>query len=231
MVIAMAILALIIGAVFELLAGVQFRHKSEEDFLPAVQMARQGVDTILRDIHRAGYPSPFLYTATPDDPSTAPASLQRGFSVGFVGRPSQGCQLGSTCAVPNGFDLLMEVNPDPLSAAYAEQVQWVEYRLVRPAGSPEGTLMRSMVPKVPGTDPQASANFVPFIDNVLNDPNNPADAIFIYSCAGATPCSTPNDLQQVRINLRVRSFDPDAKTGQYRVMTLAGLGQRMNPIP
>lgn len=231
MLVALGILMLITGTVLQLADVAQFRHTSEQDFLPAVQMARQGMDQIMIDVHRAGYPSPFLYTATPDDPSTAPSTLQSRFSVGIVGRPSQACQTGSTCTVPNGFDLLLETNPDPLSPAYQEQVQWVEYRLVRPAGSTTGTLMRSMTPKTPGIDPIAGANLIPFVDNVLNDPSNPADAIFTYSCAGATPCATPSDIRQVRINLRAQSFRADPKTGQFRQITLSGLAQRMNPIP
>ncbi len=229
--VAMGILMLIIGTVLDLADLAQFRHTSEQDFLSAVQMARQGVDQIMYDVHRAGYPSPFLYTATPDDPSTAPATLQRRFSVGFVGLPAQTCQTGSTCTVPNGFDLLLEGNPDPLNPIYQEQVQWVEYRLVRPTGSATGTLMRSMTPKTIGTDPIAGANLVPIVANVLNDPSNPADAIFTYSCAGATPCATPSDIRQVRINLRVQSFHADPKTRQFRQITLSGLAQRMNPVP
>src|SRR5574337_852552 len=63
-VVAIAILMLIIGSVLELINTAQFRHTSEQDFLPALQMARSGLDQIIRDVHRAGYPSPFLYTAT-----------------------------------------------------------------------------------------------------------------------------------------------------------------------
>lgn len=231
LIVALAILSVILATIFEVINVSQVRFHSENDYLPAVQAARTGVDQIMTDIHRAGFPSPFLYTATPDNPAAAPLALQQRFSVGFVGIPSQTCQTGTTCTVPTGFDLLLETNPDPYNPAYQEQVQWVEYRLVRPAGAAAGTLMRSITPKVPGTDPLAGAQLVPFINNVLNDPANPADAIFTYSCGGVTPCATPRDIQQVRINLRVRSFRPDPQTRQFRQVTVTGLAQRMNPVP
>ncbi len=212
------------AAIFGLLDVAQVRNRSEADFLHGVQHARLGVSQITADIHGAGFPYPYLFASTSADPSAAPASLQSLFSVGFVGLPSQSCAIGSTCTLPTGFDLLLETNPDPLSAT---GVQWIEYRLVRPVGSPTGTLNRSAIQKAPGTDPIATAKLVPFVVNVLNDPTNSSDAIFNYVCSG-TPC-TPKNLQQVQINLRVRSFGPDLKTGQYRVISLSGLAQRMNP--
>jgi hypothetical protein len=65
------------------------------------------------------------------------------------------------------------------------------------------------------------------IDNVLNDPANPADAVFSYPCGG---CAV-QDLQQVLINLRVQSYRRDQQTGQFRQITLVELAQRMNPKP
>ena len=228
LIVAMGILSIVLGAMFSLVNVSQFRVTSEQDFVPVVQEARNGMDIMIRDIHRAGYPSPSLYTATPSDPSMAAAALQNRFAVGFVGLPTQICQLTISCTTPGGFDLVMETNPDANSATYKEQVQWVEYRLVRPAGKATGTLMRSMVPKVPGSDPIASAQLEPLIENVLNDPTNPADAIFTYSC-GAAACITPKDVQQVQINVRVRSYHIDMQTRQFRQATITALAQKMNP--
>lgn len=228
LIVAMGILSIILAAMFSLVNVSQFRVTAEQNFVPVIQEARNGVDIMIRDIHRAGYPSPSLYMATPSDPSMAPAALQSRFAVGFVGLPAQACQIAFTCTTPGGFDLVLETNPDANSAAYKEQVQWVEYRLVRPAGSATGTLMRSMVPKAPGSDPLASAQLEPMIENVLNDPTNPADAIFSYSC-GAAACVTPKDIQQVQINIRVRSYNIDMQTRQYRQATITALAQKMNP--
>lgn len=222
--VAMSIFLVISAAIFGLLDMAQVRNRSEADFLHGVQHARLGISQITADIHGAAFPYPYLFTATPADPSTAPTTLQSLFSVGFVGVPSQSCSIGSNCTVPTGFDLLLETNRNPLGAT---GVQWIEYRLVQPTGSPTRTLNRSVIPKAPGTNPTATAQLLPFVVNVLNDPTNPADAIFSYTCK-STPC-TPKNIQQVQINLRVRSFGPDLKTGQYRVITLSGLAQRMNP--
>ncbi|MBZ5526554.1 MAG: prepilin-type N-terminal cleavage/methylation domain-containing protein [Acidobacteriia bacterium] len=226
--VSMAILGTIMTTMFQLLRDSQYRVTAEQDFTPVFQEVRNSVDLIIRDIHRAGYPSPFTYAATPDDPLLAPAPLQNMFSVGLVGLPTQTCLPTVTCAVPNGFDLLLEVNPDTNSVVFKDQVQWVEYRLVRPAGSQTGTLMRSMIPKASGTDPYSTAKLTPVIENVLNDPANPADAIFTYSCAPAA-CTKTGDINQVLVNVRVRSYHRDMQTNQYRVVTVAGLAQKMNP--
>jgi prepilin-type N-terminal cleavage/methylation domain-containing protein len=229
LVIAMAMFLVVSGAVFMLLENAQLKLMSEQNIVPVLQESRVGVDLMVRDIHRSGFPSPFEFSNTPDDPSTAPAALQNLFSVGFVGQPNQSCVVGGTCLVPNGFDLLMESVPDPANPN--QQVQWIEYQLVRAAGQTSSTLMRRQVPKdVALGFAGAPATWIPILENILNDPNNPADAIFTYPCPGAV-CPTANQLQQVQISLRVQSYRPDPRTGQYRQVSVVEVAQRMNPTP
>jgi type II secretory pathway pseudopilin PulG len=229
LVIATSMFMVISAAIFLLLQNVQIKLIGEQNVVPVLQESRVAMDLILRDIHRSGFPSPFEFSATPDDPSTAPTALQNLFSVGFVGQPNQACVVGGTCVIPNGFDLLMESIPDPTNPN--QQVQWIEYQLVRDAGRNQSRLIRRQVPKDVTLGPAgAAANWMTVLENILNDPNNPADAIFTYPCPGGI-CPTANQLQQVQIKLIVQSYRPDPQTNQYRQITVEEVGQRMNPTP
>jgi type II secretory pathway pseudopilin PulG len=229
LVIATSMFMVISSAIFLLLQNAQMKLMGEQNVVPVLQESRVAMDLIVRDVHRSGFPSPFEFSATPDDPSTAPPALQNLFSVGFVGQPTQACVVGGTCAIPNGFDLLMESIPDPTNPN--QQVQWIEYQLVRGAGQTQSTLLRRQVPKDVTLGPAgAAANWVPVLENILNDPNNPADAIFTYPCPGGI-CPTADQLQQVQIKLVVQSYRRDPQTNQYRQITVEEVAQRMNPTP
>jgi type II secretory pathway pseudopilin PulG len=227
LVIATSMFMIVSAAIFSLLENTQFRVMGEQDIVPVLQESRVAMDLIVRDIHRAGFPSPFEFSTTPDDPTALlPLKDQNVFSIGFVGLPARTCTVGATCSLPNGFDLLMESIPDSLNN---QQVQWIEYQLVRPAGSTTSKLMRSQVPKNAAAGPLGVVpNWVPVLENILNDPGNPAEAIFIYPCPGSV-CPAAKDLQQVQINLRVQSFRPDPQTHQYRQLSVVETAQRMNP--
>jgi type II secretory pathway pseudopilin PulG len=227
LVIATSMFMIVSAAIFSLLENTQFRVIGEQDIVPVLQESRVAMDLLVRDIHRAGFPSPFEFPTTPDDPTTLqPANLQNVFSIGFVGLPSRTCTVSSTCSLPNGFDLLMESVPDSLDN---QPVQWIEYRLLRPEGATTSKLMRSQVPKNAAAGPLGVVpNWVPVLENILNDPGNPADPIFIYPCPGGL-CPAAKDLQQVQIKLRVQSFRPDPQTHQYRQLSVVETAQRMNP--
>ena len=70
-------------------------------------------------------------------------------------------------------------------------------------------------------------NWVPFVENVLNDPGVATDRIFTYDCTGCAP----EEIKEVGISLRVRSSRPDPRTGQYREITLRGLAERKTSFP
>ncbi len=231
MVIAMTMFMVISGAVFLLLRDAQVKVMGEQNIVPVLQESRVAMDVLVKDIHRAGFPSPFEFPASlvPSDPSTATLVNQNLFSVGFVGVPNQTCVVTGTCTVPNGFDLVMESDPDPADNV---GVQWIEYQLVRQAGQTKSTLMRSQVAKqaavgLAGTAP----NWMPILENVLNDPNNPADAIFSYPQCNTGACPTAKMLQQVQINLRIQSYKPNLQTNQYSQISVVEVAQRMNPTP
>jgi len=227
MVIATSMFLVISAAIFVLLQNAQFRLMGEESVVPVLQESRVAMDLIVRDVHRAGFPSPFEFPATPTDPTTAPAALQAQFSLGFKALPNQVCVINTNCALPNGFELLVESTP-PLS----NNVQCIEYQLVRNAGQATSTLMRSEAPKDAATlcGGGAQQNWSAILENILNDPANPADAIFTYPCPSGV-CPTADKLQQVQINLRIRSYRPDPQMNQYRQLSVVELAQRLNPTP
>jgi hypothetical protein len=102
--------------------------------------------------------------------------------------------------------------------------------------------MRGMAPKVSGDDPAAdtAANLAPFVQNVVNTPAQP---IFSYTCDTSTapqapplPCplavaadNVPPNIRDVIITLIVAAPQPDAISGQQRIVVLNGRGRRINP--
>jgi len=230
LVIAMGMFLVVSAAVFLLLNDAQVKLMGEQNMVPVLQESRVAMDAMVRDIHRAGFPSPYEFpqSMVPDDPSTAIAPNQNLFSVGFVGWPNQNCIVNGTCTLPNGFDLAMESKPDPPTTP----VQWIEYQLVRAAGQTKSTLMRRQIQKDAAVGLAGAApNWIPILENVLNDPNNPADAIFTYPQCNSGVCPTAKQLQQVQINLRVQSYKADLQTNQFRQISVIEVAQRMNPTP
>jgi prepilin-type N-terminal cleavage/methylation domain-containing protein len=150
------IFMIVTGAVFGLLNVAQIRYAAEKRFLESFQGARIGVDLMVRDIHNAGYPRPYVYPGNfpklpagptplliPDPvpwevPTQAAAALQERFAVGIVGVRNGVVDLGCTvnggatpCAVPNAFDLILETDIDPETAdpVAGPDIEWVRYQL------------------------------------------------------------------------------------------------------
>jgi len=237
--VALGIFLLITGAAFTLLGSSQSRYQTESQVLTSFQEARLGLDQIVRDVNDAGYPPP-IYVSTNFNLF---ASTPFAWSPGYTG--NNPCVIGTlgggTCTTPGDFDLIIETNPNPQDPN--STVSWIRYQLQAPPLVPVPTLMRGVVaPKVPGTDPATAfvgANaVVPFVQNVVNTPAQP---IFSYTCDSSTapaplPCpiaaaadNFPANIRDVMINLIVATPQPDAATGQPRVVELRGRGRRVNP--
>jgi hypothetical protein len=152
------------GAIFGLLDVAQVRYRAEKQFLESFQGARVGVDLMVRDIHNAGYPRPYLYPGNfpklPDGPTPplipdpvpwevptqAAAALQDRFAVGIVGVRNGVVDLGCTvnggiapCDLPDEFDLILETDLDPETAdpVAGPTIEWVRYQLcwIQPDGT------------------------------------------------------------------------------------------------
>ncbi len=232
---AMGIFLIVCGAAFTLLNASQQQYRTESQVLNSFQEARLGLDQIVRDVNDAGYPPPsFLVSGVPQNSASSPFA----WSPGYPGAP---CSIGAAgCATPGDFDLIIETNDAPRDPACAPNcpVNWIRYQL-------QGTtLMRGRAPKVVGTDPAAAFTGVnapvPFVQNVVNSPGQP---IFSYTCDSTTapqtpplPCpnaaaadNIPANIRDVIITLIVAAPQPDATTGQQRLVVLNGRGRRINP--
>jgi prepilin-type N-terminal cleavage/methylation domain-containing protein len=232
--VALGIFLVVTGAAFTLLGNSQQRYRTESQVLNSFQEARLGLDQIVRDVNDAGYPPPSFFQAAFPNLS---ASFPFAWSPNY---PAQPCQLGAGCATPGAFDLIVETNPNPQDPN--SQVQWIRYQLQLPQQVQVPTLMRGMVPKVSGDDPafDTAANLAPFVQNVVNTPAQP---IFSYTCDTSTapqapplPCplaaaadNVPPKIRDVVITLIVAAPQPDAISGQQRIVVLTGRGRRINP--
>ena len=259
--VALGIFLIVTGAAFTLLGSSQQRYQTESQVLKSFQEARLGLDQMVRDINDSGFPPPTFTDGIPSHANQY-ASSPFAWSSG-AGYPGSPCQIGvagtggGTCTTatagdtaPGDFDLIIETNPnrqDPLS-----QVQWMRYQLV---GT---TLMRGVVNKVPGDDPDADTTatgvLVPFVQNVVNNVCPPAIPqcqtaypgifsggpvpIFSYICdagnvsllcSSAVTYNSPANIRDVVITLIVAAPLPDAATGQPRLVQLLGRGRRINP--
>jgi len=262
----MVIFLIVTGAVFGLLNSAQTRYRAEQQFLESFQGARLGVELMVRDIHNAGYPPPYTFAGNlpmPPTPATyppgtwtvpalAPVALQPRFAVGILGVDAGGVNPNCTvnggatpCTIPNAWDLILELdtdpenpNPDPITGR-TPQVEWVRYNLLRTAGAATSTLFRTVRPKIPGTNPAAAQDTIPFVENVVQTPGLALGAtnppLFTYECepnrvvvAGTQICLAEH-VRNVYVSLRVQSTRPDVATGRFRQITVQGAARRLNP--
>jgi prepilin-type N-terminal cleavage/methylation domain-containing protein len=195
--VALGIFLVITGAAFTLLSSSQQRYQTESQVLTSFQEARLGLDQIVRDIDDAGYPPPSFFASGQPNFS---ASTPFAWSPGYPTLPA--CTVDITCITPANFDLIIETNPNPQDGS---PVQWIRYKL----DSTTGTLMRGMVGKVSGDDPDTdtAAALAPFVQNVVN--NSPTLQIGLFQLSAAYPnvfasgsvpiftyiCDTPNSPQ------------------------------------
>jgi prepilin-type N-terminal cleavage/methylation domain-containing protein len=233
--VALGIFLVVTGAAFTLLGSSQQRYRTESQVLNSFQEARLGLDQIVRDVNDAGYPPPSFNAGDPTQFAYSPFAWSPNY-------PGGTCQLGAGCATPGDFDLIIETNDNPLDPVCTPTcpVSWIRYQL-------QGTtLMRGRVAKpVGGGDPAFAFNGpnapVPFVQNVVNTPAQP---IFSYTCDTLTapqspplPCpplaaaadNVPANIRDVIITLFVAAPQPDATSGQQRIVVLTGRGRRVNP--
>lgn len=253
LVMALAIFLIVCAVAFEMLMTAMKRYHDDSQLLNTFQEARFGLDQMVRDINDAGFPprNQFQSNVTPDvDLYAATAIAWGGGSY-----PTTPCIIGTTCAVPGGYDVIVETiinpnNPPP------HVVQWVRYKLV---GT---TLYRGVVDKsnAPGADPDVLTSgadvLVPYVQNVMNNPpaaqlaalqttypamypgGNPVP-MFQYFCESlpqprdcTDPAASTNDpthVVSVVITLVVQAPTTEMQTGVPRLVQLKGQGRPLNP--
>jgi prepilin-type N-terminal cleavage/methylation domain-containing protein len=249
---AMTIFLVICGAIFGLLNLAQKNYGNETRMSGSFQEARLAIDQIVRDFNQAGYPGQGMFSTLPPQSQYAvgPVAWDPGYSTapGAAVPCVIGTAGGGTCVTPGDFDLIIETQTDPLAG-----VNWIRYQLVN------GTLYRSVTPKIAGADPVAATSaagvMVPFLNNVMNNasgaqiseiiatypamfPGGIPVPIFQYTCdngAGTTPCpaaggaNSPYNIRDVDITLIVETPVRDTQTLQLKLVELYGRGHRLNP--
>lgn len=198
MMVVVAVLSIVMGAVFGLLNTAQQRYRAESDVLDAFQGSRAVVDQLTREVHSAGYPPandfpqscigllPAGCCATCNDPAGQPydPALSNFVASGFV-TDNTICTPGLSCGLPDSFTLVLEVDIDPENS---NGVEWVVYALRAPDGTaplpcPVGNcpqpnvLWRGVLPKRAGGSLNANGN------NAFADANLAGDV----SAAGFVP--------------------------------------------
>lgn len=242
--VAAGVFLVLCGAAFGLLGVSQKSYQSQSQLLNSFQEARLGLDQIVRDVNISGYPSATSFSILPPPPATYAATpIAWTAANGYQATP---CSVGVTCTTtPSDFDVIIETQPQGTTA-----VQWIRYQL-------QGTtLMRGMVPKADGSDPDGdTANaLAPFVQNVMNNasaaeigqfqaiypqmyPGGTPVPIFTYMCDSAgveQTCAsvggTPLNITDIEVTLIAKAPNPDLQTGQPRLVELNGRGHIINPM-
>ena len=148
MITVVAILTLVMGAVFTQIITVQQRYRGEESKLDIAQESREFLDQMVRDLHQAGYPT------------------QRIYGSGVLASPAANDQRVAANLVKYAYnDLWFEGDVDGDG-----QVEVVRYTLNAPGGTCPCTIQRSQAKKLNATAPlaQTSTNYATELQNVVN---------------------------------------------------------------
>jgi prepilin-type N-terminal cleavage/methylation domain-containing protein len=163
MLIVVAVLSLVLGAIFNTIMDGMKKYRLEENRVNTTQESREFLDQIVRDLHSSGYPGLKMYNpgALP-----APALNNANVAAGLV--------------AVSATDIWFEGDIDD-----SGNVQSIRYTLQPLAdGNCPCTMMRSAVQKFQGTAPSAqNINYNTQLQNVINSTGglNP------YAIDGTTP--------------------------------------------
>ncbi len=148
MLVAVGILTLVLGVVFNEIDKVQKRYRTEEAKLDIFQEARNFMDRFVRDLHTAGYPGVRMYQ--PGVITLVPPEFDSRVATGLVS--------------VSATDLRFEADVDGDG-----QVDSVRYTLFANGGTCPCTLRRSQIVKVNGS-PVLQPGGIPIsmVDNVVN---------------------------------------------------------------
>lgn len=204
------ILSVVTAAIFGLINVAQGRYVREARLLDSFGQARAGMEQMVEEIHKAGYPPLGLYAKPVLGADSNP------LTVATPSTASNNNLVAATFLACTATDLQFESD---LTATGV--VHRIEFQL---SGT---TLSRSDVAKnTDGSVPAAS--FVPLVDNVINQGlPTPLDVFDCNALPGST-LSSPANTGSVAIHLVVQSTQPDPTTGVRPEITLAGSAERYN---
>jgi len=150
LIVAMGILTIVLGVVFNEIDKVQKRYRTEEAKLDIFQEARNFMDRFVRDLHSAGYPGVRMYQTTVSPAMQVPPENDSRVATGLVS--------------VSATDLRFEADVDGDG-----QVDSVRYTLTPNGGQCPCVLRRSQTIKL-NTSPmlQPGGTLISMVDNVVN---------------------------------------------------------------
>ncbi len=233
MIVAMAVILIVVGGVFQLLSQSQQRFVATSSAADSTSSGRESLDLMVRELSLAGYPPPNSYA-----PGVITGSNQNLVSV------AGGFRTATNYAVQFEADL-----------TNSGTVTVVDYQLQVPSGGATGgctgltvdenltvpTLMRSAVAKN-ANGSAVTPSFVPFLSNVQNCNNSIPIFIFCPAPPDAAPagCPTmsamrastlaaPQNTRIVLLRLQTQAMTPDPQTRQFSLVEFFDMVHRVNP--
>jgi Tfp pilus assembly protein PilW len=206
MLIVVAVLSVVLGAIFNTILDGMKKYRLEENRVNTTQESREFLDQIVRDLHSAGYPG------------------QKMYNPGVLGVPPlNNAIVAAGLVAVSATDIWFEGDIDDTG-----QVQSIRYTLqALPDGNCPCTMMRSAILKAQGTPPSAQlVNYNTQLQNVINSTGGAAPyavdgttpfngvavnndvlyaslkqpAVFSFFDQNGNPVVVPNDLQGANLN-------------------------------
>lgn len=148
MLIVVAVLSLVLGAVFNTILDGMKKYRVEEMRVNTTQQSREFLDQIVRDLHSAGYPNQRMYT--PAAVGVTPAQNSQYVAAGLV--------------AVSATDIWFEGDVDD-----SGNVQSIRYTLQKNAnGDCPCTMLRGTVIKVQGAPDAQNVTYNTQLQNVIN---------------------------------------------------------------
>jgi prepilin-type N-terminal cleavage/methylation domain-containing protein len=226
MMISVALLLVVSGAVFSQMSTMMARYQSEESGLVSAQDTRQFVDQMVRDLHQNAFPRPRMF---------APSYTQ--------GQPYANAGIAAGMVVAEPTRVQFEADLDGSGT-----VQVIVYQLskngalVTDLSQCPCVLQRGQAPKVAGTAPEAQAlpTFTTEVDNVINPASEPPFRFFDVDGNELTSLPTfdssaPNGqggaiaaVFAVKMSVTVAGQNPDPATNVKPEVTYTAAAQMNN---
>jgi prepilin-type N-terminal cleavage/methylation domain-containing protein len=220
LVIVMAVLAIVAGAIFEQIQTSSQRSATERTQLDLFQESREFMDQISRDLRQVGYPNPRDFN-----------NVVLGATAQTSGDPTTSTNAAVGLVYVDKGDLWFEGGLDDLG-----NVLYTQYHYDPSTANGCPCLRRSQQTRA-GSPGSETANYNAEVQNVQNlaDPNNQIPIFRYYTSGGTTEvpalalplqwtASATNQtlatIDTIRIQLVVQSPYVDLKTGQAPVVTL-----------